>query len=70
MKEASFPSPTARRFVNAEAPCESVPAKTGGLAVEQAAPGNESEGCTNDGPLPSTKSLILKAMYYWVVSRR
>jgi hypothetical protein len=72
MKELStLDSATARGFMSAEVGCERVPTKLGGLAAPQVASKNESDDCIKDNvPLPSTASLILKTMYYWVVSRR
>ena len=45
--------------------------ESGDFAVRQAAQENESdEHIRNNVALPSTASLVQKAMYYWVISRR
>ena len=57
--------------VSAERRCQSTPGKSGDLAVLQAARRSDNEKGTKDHSAPrSTKSLILSAMYYWVLSRR
>jgi hypothetical protein len=54
-----------------DASCESTTINTRDLAVPQASPKIESDDrAKEDVPPPSTASPILKAMYYWVISRR
>jgi len=72
MKEATSLEPaTARRVTEPGQGCEIPQTELGDLAVRQAAPENERDDHINNAvPLPSTPSLILKAMYCWVISRR
>lgn len=72
MKEATSLEPaTARRVTGPGQDCEILKTELGDLAVRQAALENEGDDHIEDGvPLPSKAPLILKAMYYWVISRR
>jgi len=72
MKDINSLEPaTARKVAEPGHSCEISQTELSDLAADQAAPENESDDhIKSDVPLPSTASPMLKAMYYWVISRR
>jgi hypothetical protein len=56
--------------MNTEENSRSTKDNSGDSAVQQVAPENESDDASPEGVPPGSKSSeLLKAMYYWVLSR-
>ena len=61
---------TRQSVASAERRRHSTPGRSGDLPVLQAAPKSDNENGTRDHSAPrSAKSLVLNAMYYWVLAR-